>query len=175
MSLQPSDATCQAEMIHEEVVIQIVPPDGPLAQRALWSYTDDIVSRYYGRPATHDEVAAVLRDDPSDDLRFPQGLFLVALHGGAVVGCSGLRLLRDGVGEVKRVHVAVYARGQGLGTHLMGELERLAREHGRSVLRLDTRHDLVEARRLYARLGYREVPAFNAGPYGEHWFEKSLL
>jgi len=33
---------------------------------------------------------------------------------------------------------------------------------------------LVEARRLYARLGYREVPPFNAGQYAEHWFEKTL-
>src|ERR1035437_578180 len=37
----------------------------------------------------------------------------------------------------------------------MGELERIARGHGVSVLRLDTRHDLVEARRLYATLGYQ--------------------
>jgi ribosomal protein S18 acetylase RimI-like enzyme len=45
----------------------------------------------------------------------------------------------------------------------MGELEHVAREHGPSALRLDTRHDLVEARRLYAALGYEEVPAFNHG------------
>jgi ribosomal protein S18 acetylase RimI-like enzyme len=57
----------------------------------------------------------------------------------------------------------------------MGELEHLAREHGLSALRLDTRHDLVEARRLYAALGYEEVPAFNHGRYAEHWFAKSLV
>ncbi|MBJ7597346.1 MAG: hypothetical protein DLM67_09205 [Candidatus Nephthysia bennettiae] len=56
----------------------------------------------------------------------------------------------------------------------MHELERLARAHGRSTLRLDTRSDLMEASRLYARLGCREVPAFNAGQYAEHWFERSL-
>jgi hypothetical protein len=43
-----------------------------------------------------------------------------------------------------------------------------------SVLRLDTRHDLVEARRLYATLGYQEVPAFNDGQYAEHWLAKPL-
>jgi hypothetical protein len=41
-------------------------------------------------------------------------------------------------------------------------------------LRLETRHDLVESRRLYAALGYEEVPAFNHGRYAEHWFAKSL-
>ena len=50
----------------------------------------------------------------------------------------------------------------------------LADQHGRSRLRLDTRGDLVEARRLYERLGYREVPPFNAGRYAEHWLEKTL-
>jgi ribosomal protein S18 acetylase RimI-like enzyme len=56
----------------------------------------------------------------------------------------------------------------------MGELEHLARGHGLSVLRLDTRHDLVEARRLYAALGYEEVAAFNDGRYAEHWLAKPL-
>ena len=42
------------------------------------------------------------------------------------------------------------------------------------TLRLDTRSDLTEARRLYARHGYREVPAFSQGPYADHWFEKTL-
>jgi GNAT superfamily N-acetyltransferase len=66
------------------------------------------------------------------------------------------------------------ARGCGLGALLMGELERDARGHGLSLLRLDTRHDLVESRRLYAALGYEEVPAFNDGQYAEHWLAKPL-
>ena len=75
---------------------------------------------------------------------------------------------------MKRLFVAPAARGRGLGTRLMGELERIAREHGVSVLRLDTRHDLVESRRLYAALGYTKVPAFNDGQYAEHWLAKPL-
>jgi hypothetical protein len=41
-------------------------------------------------------------------------------------------------------------------------------------MRLDVRGDLVEARAMYAQLGYREVPRFNEHPYVEHWFEKRL-
>ena len=41
-------------------------------------------------------------------------------------------------------------------------------------MRLDVRSDLVEARAMYARLGYRGVPAFNDRAYVEHWFEKRL-
>jgi len=57
----------------------------------------------------------------------------------------------------------------------MGELERIACGYGLTVLRLDTRHDLVESRRLYAALGYEEVPAFNDGRYAEHWLAKPLV
>ena len=43
-----------------------------------------------------------------------------------------------------------------------------------ALLPLDTRHDLVESRRLYATLGYEEVPAFNGGRYAEHRLAKPL-
>ena len=133
-----------------------------------------MVSRYQGRPATTTEVDAVLADEPSDDLTPPTGAFLLARTDDTVLGCAGLRLVGDGVGEVKRVFVTPDARGTGLGTRLMHELEAVARGLGVRTLRLDTRHDLVEARGLYAALGYVEVPAFNAGPYAEHWFAKPL-
>ncbi len=56
----------------------------------------------------------------------------------------------------------------------MGEVESHARRHAVALLRLDTRGDLLEARGLYAALGYVEVPAFDGGPYAEHWFTKTL-
>ncbi|WP_420877320.1 hypothetical protein [Streptomyces neyagawaensis] len=39
---------------------------------------------------------------------------------------------------------------------------------------LDTRADLVEARALYARLGYEESEPHNDDPYADHWFTKRL-
>ncbi|HEV7899165.1 MAG TPA: hypothetical protein VGP31_15120 [Planosporangium sp.] len=39
---------------------------------------------------------------------------------------------------------------------------------------LETRHDLVEARNLYAKHGYVEIPPYFDDPYAEHWFEKRL-
>lgn len=90
------------------------------------------------------------------------------------MGCAGLRLLPERIGEVTRVFVRPAARRRGLGARLIAEIDRRARVHGVAVLRLDTRDDLVEARRLYQRLGFAEVPAFNNGPYAEHWFVKRL-
>ncbi|WP_428833194.1 hypothetical protein [Micromonospora coerulea] len=53
-------------------------------------------------------------------------------------------------------------------------MEETARAAGADRIRLDTRDDLIEARALYARHGYVEIPAYNAGRYAEHWFEKLL-
>ncbi len=161
-------------LTREPVAVQVVSPAASAATEALWAYTDDVASRYYGRPATAEEIAAALREDPSDDLAPPHGLFLVARREAAVVGCAGLRLLPGSLGEVKRVFVVPAERGRGLGRLLMARVEALARQHGVATLRLDTRSDLVEARTLYASLGYHDVSAFNDGPYAEHWFAKAL-
>ncbi|EYT80852.1 hypothetical protein CF54_23050, partial [Streptomyces sp. Tu 6176] len=57
---------------------------------------------------------------------------------------------------------------------LVGAAEEAARALGARRMVLDTRHDLVEARALYARLGYTETAPHNDSLYAEHWFAKSL-
>jgi GNAT superfamily N-acetyltransferase len=156
------------------VTISIASPDADDARRVLRAYFADLVSRYHGRPAIDEEIDAALAEEPSDDLTLPRGLFLLAHGDQEVIGCGGLRLLPAGLGEVTRLFVAPGARRQGLGALLLDELEGAARGRGLSRLRLDTRGDLVEARRLYCRQGYTEVPPFSAGPYADHWFAKAL-
>ena len=144
------------------------------ARRILRTYFDDVATRYYGRQATEEEITAAMREDPSDDLELPLGLLVVAHEDGAVLGCAGLRLLPGRIGEVTRVFVVPAARRRGLGSRLLDSLEDHARQHRVSKLRLDTRADLVEARQLYARHGYREAHPFSRGPYAECWYEKTL-
>jgi GNAT superfamily N-acetyltransferase len=157
-----------------EPVIEVMAPDGDTGRWVLRAYFDEVASRYYGRPATEDEIAAAMREEPSDDLALPRGLFLVAHEEAAVLGCAGLRLLPGLTGEVTRVFVVPAARRRGLGARLLDCLEDHARRHGVATLRLDTRRDLTEARRLYARHGYREALPFSHGSYADHWFEKTL-
>jgi ribosomal protein S18 acetylase RimI-like enzyme len=156
-------------------VITVMPPASAAARQVLRAYFAEVASRYYGRPATDEEVAAAMREEPSDDLTPPGGLLLVAVQDGAVLGCAGLRLLPGGLGEITRVFVMPGARRRGLGSRLLDELETHARDHQVTTLRLDTRRDLVEARQLYARQGYTEVRPFSHGPYSDHWFQKDLL
>jgi GNAT superfamily N-acetyltransferase len=156
------------------VSIKIVPPASALALAILRDYFSDIASRYQGRPITEPELDQVLAEQPSDDLALPSGLFLVAFGDSGPIGCAGLRLPTAGLGEVTRMYVAGRARRRGLGGRLLEEIESAALASGRTVLRLDARGDLVEARRLYAKHGYREVHAFNDSPYAQHWFAKNL-
>jgi len=159
---------------HPELAITVTSPAAEEGRRILRAYFDDVASRYYGRPATADEIAAAMTEEPSDDLAPPRGLLLVAHEKGGVLGCAGLRLLPGHVAEVTRVFVVPAARRRGLGSRLLNCLEVHARWRGVSALRLDTRRDLIEARMLYARHGYREVAPFSSGPYADHWFEKTL-
>jgi GNAT superfamily N-acetyltransferase len=157
-----------------ELAVTVTSPAAEEGRRILRAYFDDVASRYYGRPATADEIAAAMTEEPSDDLAPPRGLLLVAQEKGGVLGCAGLRLLPGHAAEVTRVFVVPAARRRGLGSRLLDCLEEHARRRGVSALRLDTRRDLIEARRLYNRHGYREVAPFSSGPYADHWFEKTL-
>ena len=56
----------------------------------------------------------------------------------------------------------------------MRAVEDAARTNALTRLRLDTRTDLPEARRLYARHGYREVSQFNDGRWADLWFAKAI-
>ena len=157
-----------------EPVITVMSPAAGAARQILRAYFDDVATRYYRRQASDEEIAAAMRDDPSDDLELPHGLLIVARVDGSVLGCAGLRLLGNQTGEVTRVFVVPAARGRGLGARLLAGLEDHARRHGVRMLRLDTRSDLTEARRLYTRHGYRETAPFSRGPYADHWYRKTL-
>jgi ribosomal protein S18 acetylase RimI-like enzyme len=149
-------------------------PMSAQSQRVIRAYMDDVVSRYWRRPASATEVDGAMREFPSDALAPPAGLFVLAIADGEPVGCGGVQLKSDGIAELMRVWVAPAMRRRGVASDIVMHLEQEARKHGRTRMRLDTRHDLTEARALYARLGYREVARFNDAPYADHWFEKRL-
>ncbi|WP_317452915.1 GNAT family N-acetyltransferase [Streptomyces sp. CBMA29] len=157
-----------------------VPITGPEAATLLRRYYTELVSRFYGRPTDDAEVSAVLAEEPSDDLAPPTGEFLAvrlvgAPAGGLPVGCVGLRVLDAHTMELTRMYVGPEARGQGVAGLLIGAAETLARDTFHAdTIRLDTREDLVEARALYAKHGYREIARYNTSPYADHWFEKRL-
>lgn len=146
-------------------------PDAALLRR---DYYDEVASRYWERPATAEEIDEGLTDDGAELLVPPTGEFVVGRFDGRAAACAGLILKGDGIAELTRVFVRPQARGTGGGGLLLAAVESRARALSVRQIRLDTRNDLVEARGLYAKHGYLEVPAFHQRQYAEHWFAKEL-
>ncbi|MEN8655158.1 GNAT family N-acetyltransferase [Streptomyces sp. 21So2-11] len=137
-------------------------------------YYGEVAGRYWERASTTQEIDDGLTNDGVELLAPPTGQFLVGRADRVAAGCTGVRVVGADTAELTRVYVRPAFRGSGGAGLLMDAAEAAARAFGVKRIRLDTRHDLVEARALYARHGFIEVPAFNNGPYAEHWFAKEL-
>jgi GNAT superfamily N-acetyltransferase len=111
---------------------------------------------------------------PEEEMRPPDGAFLIASLQGDPVACGAVKLHGDEPAELKRVWVAPAVRRIGLGRRMLEALEGWAAAQGAPAIRLDTNRSLTEAITLYRSAGYREVDAFNDEPYAHHWFEKPL-
>ncbi|WP_262057769.1 GNAT family N-acetyltransferase [Streptomyces sp. STR69] len=155
------------------------PYDSPVAA-ALWrAYYTEVSDRWYllheSRRTDPAELEREIAARTGAELTPPGGQLLVAWHEGAAAGSAGVRLLSPTTAELTRVFLYEAMRGRGGAAKLVTAAEEAARELGAGTMILDTRHDLVEARTLYSRLGYEETDRHNNDPYAEHWFRKALL
>ncbi|MCP3817868.1 GNAT family N-acetyltransferase [Streptomyces sp. A3M-1-3] len=148
--------------------------DTPDATALRRDYYDEVAGRYWGRPATAAEIDEELADDGVDQLAVPTGEFVVGRYDGKAGSCGGVLLLDPETAELTRVYVRPAFRGSGGGAVLLSALESAAAGLGARRMVLNTRLDLIEARTLYTRNGYQEVPAYCEGPYMEIWYGKEL-
>ncbi|WP_430542123.1 GNAT family N-acetyltransferase [Streptomyces roseofulvus] len=148
--------------------------DTPDATALRRDYFGDVAGRYYGRVLSEDEYDDEMIAEGLELLAPPAGEFLVGRYEGEAAACGGLVLLDAERAELTRVFVRHAFRGRGGADLLVDGLEQAARALGARRTVLNTRLDLVEARALYARHGYREIPAYCSGPYMEVWYGKEL-
>ena len=98
---------------------------------------------------------AVLEDIPQK-----KRVLLIARHSTQVIGAVQLELATKANAlhraEVQKLFVLRHERRHGIGRLLMEAIEPIAREHGRTLLVLDTRLG-DHAEHLYRKLGYVEV------------------
>ena len=109
----------------------------------------------------------------------PFGRLLLAGAPGQAFGCIALRPVEaaegsgegspkrstpGAVGEVKRLYVQPSQRAGGWGRRLAETLLADARAIGYRELKLDTLDWMAEARRLYAKLGFRECDRYYDNP-----------
>lgn len=151
------------------VTVETADPASAEAQACIDAYLQELAERF----ESGFDPARGPSADPQE-LVPPSGVLLLARLDGQALGCAALKSLGDGVGEIKRMWVSPQARGLGIAQRLLDALELHAASMRMTTLRLDTNRSLTEARALYARNGYREIAAYNANPYADHWFEKAL-
>ncbi len=151
------------------IEIRTVDPEEPDARRCLEAYYDELDRRSQSGFDPSQGVSA----DPHE-LRAPAGAFLIAYRGSEPIGCGAVKHRSSQPSEIKRMWVEESARGLGVGRRLLAELEACARDHGATIVHLETNQALIEAISLYRSSGYVEVPAFSDEPFAHHWFEKRL-
>src|SRR5258706_2113658 len=87
-------------------------------------------------------------------------LLLVAFDGDTVVGSGQLALSQrhnsPHRAELQKLFVGLASRGRGIGRTLMDAIHAAARQHGRTLILLSTRHQEL-AEKFYKSLGYVEV------------------
>jgi DNA-binding MarR family transcriptional regulator len=155
----------RASMVH----FAVEDPRGRDARWCLAQYFAELDARF---DTGFDPARSISAD--ARDLTPPAGALMLARLRGQAVGCGALKLHRHAPAELKRMWIDSSERGLGLGRRLLTALEDYARAAGASVVRLETNRTLIEAIALYRQSGYVEVPAFNAEPYADYWFEKLL-
>jgi putative acetyltransferase len=129
-----------------------------------WEHPDAVALR----EARRLEIAEVYRREDSEPVGSAASgpdvaVFVVAYDDDVPVGCGALRIVSEGVGEVKRMYVAPAKRGTGTSTAILRALEEWAVEHRLDRLVLETGDLLIAAQRFYEREGYSHIPPF--GPY----------
>lgn len=93
---------------------------------------------------------------------------LVAVDGSRIVGSATLELdarveepedppLHPHEAHIRMLGVDPSARGRGVGSMLMRECERLAVDHGKTLMTLHTTQRMAAAQRMYEHLGYERA------------------
>jgi len=92
------------------------------------------------------------------------------------VGCGAFKEFNSNSVEVKRMYTLPEARGKGIATNILNELEDWARELNYKSTILETRKRQVEAVNFYKRCNYISIPKYGQYKVMENslCFEKIL-
>lgn len=102
---------------------------------------------------------------------------IVQDHGGQILGGGGIACLNDGpqgVCELQRVFLLKKARGRGIGMELVSRCHLIAKHLGYKQIYLESHQSMVEAIKLYQKLGYQKLKA-PMGHTGHHGCDCFML
>ena len=91
--------------------------------------------------------------NPIDQLKY----VVLAYEKDKPIGCGAIEEYDLNTIEIKRMYVALEARGERIGTRILSELEHWAQELGSSKVLLFTGPNQPEAHKLYKSCGYIQI------------------
>jgi GNAT superfamily N-acetyltransferase len=150
-----------------KIELREVPPADPVTIRLAEAMRAEVEARGAHNGASRPGMAMAEAIAADSDR-------IVAYAGSEPVGIGALRLIGDGVAEIKRMYVVPEHRGAGVAKRILEELEQRARRREQRVIRLDTNARLAEANRMYLAAGFRRIEAYNSNPRSDRWYEKLL-
>ena len=101
---------------------------------------------------------------------------VIAYSNEQAVGCGAIKALDQDTMEVKRMFTSPNARGLGIASGLLSELEKWAKEMNYKRCVLETGHRMSDAIGLYSKAGYRTITNYGqyVGIANSSCFEKKL-
>ena len=100
---------------------------------------------------------------PPNEFAGERSAFVIAWLGDEPAGCGAFHPISDeesNVAEIRRMYVEPRVRRRGISRVILAELERLARDCGYAVVRLETGLRQPNAIRLYETSSYHRIEAF---------------
>ncbi len=130
------------------------------ASRAGWTTEADLLD---GQRTDRQEADELLGD--------PGVVIVLSFDGDELVGCVKVRAAGNGVSYIGMFAIEPRRQSRGLGSALLGEAERVAREEQSAVRAemtvIEQRHELIA---WYERRGYRATGEMEPFPYGNPRF-----
>jgi GNAT superfamily N-acetyltransferase len=140
-----------------------LPGDAPAARRLVESVWHEHFDQHPD-PFVRDFIYTRLSDVDSAQTAYgDRALFLCAVSEGEIVGTGAIKSLDHRECEMARMFVASAYRNRGIGRAIADELIRFARTAGYDRIRLSSNNSLAASHRLYERLGFQPVPAWDPG------------
>lgn len=94
----------------------------------------------------------------------PYGRLYLALYNGSIAGCIALRKIDTESCEMKRLYVKPGYRGKNIGSVLVKQIIKEAKEIGYKHILLDTLPFLETAINMYKKYGFYEIESYNNNP-----------
>jgi putative acetyltransferase len=134
----------------------------------------------YGVPKVGTAYADKILDTLSEAYTAMNSIYFIVEKDGEIYGGAGIKQLENYEGnvcELQKMYFMPEARGIGLGTKMMNICLQKAKEFGFEQCYLETLPYMVEARKLYRKVGFKDLDA-RMGDTGHYscnlWMLKDL-